>query len=59
MTPEPTDEGPCRSNATPAELWRRAQEYRAMSESVADSGQREEFRRLAWRYEKMAMEKRG
>jgi len=55
MTREQADD--C-SHPTVAELWRQAQEYRKLAETAVDKGQREEFRRLAWRYEKMAMEKR-
>jgi len=59
MTVEQAGEEHGLSELTGAELWQRAQEYRTMAETATDRDQRETYRRLAWQYEKRAMEKRA
>lgn len=55
----PATDRPLLSKLTAADLWQRALTYRSMAASATTLEQHTALLRLAWRYEKLAMEKSG
>lgn len=59
MVDEPADDRPRLSELTAAELMDRAQKYRDMAQTATTAAQSTSLLRLAWRFEKMAMDRQS
>jgi len=57
MVDEPADDRPRLSELTTAELMDRAQKYRDMAQTATTAAQSASLLGLAWRFEKMAMDR--